>query len=71
MQTRKRKLKIPENVQKKCFKNLYDKIKGQITDFDRKDLNRLIIDAYVRRKFTDQEFVNIVKSKIKPILHRQ
>ena len=65
------KAQNPRERAKKCFKNLYDKIKGQITDFDRKDLNRLIIDAYVRRKFTDQEFVNTVKNKIKPILHRQ
>ena len=65
------KAQNPRVRAKKCFKKLYDKIKGQITDFDRKDLNRLIIDAYVRKKFTDQVFVNIVKSKIKPILHRQ
>ncbi len=61
----------PRERAKNCLKNLHDKINAQIPNFDRKDLNRLIIEAYVKRKFDDQQFVNIVKSKIMPILHRQ
>ena len=61
----------PRERAKNCLKNLHDKIKSKIPNFDRKDLNRLIIEAYVKRKFEKQQFVDMVKSKIMPILHRQ
>lgn len=71
------KAKNEENAQnprkraKNCLNNLCDKIRSQIPDFEEKDLRRLIIDAYVKRKFREQQFVDMIKSKIMPILHRQ
>ena len=65
------KAQNPRERAKNCLKNLHDKIKSRIPNFDRKDLNRLIIEAYVKRKFENQQFVDMVKSKIMPILHRQ
>lgn len=56
---------------KNCLQKLHDKIKNQMPDFEEKDLRRLIIDAYVKRKFEQEQFVNMVKSKINPILNRQ
>ena len=61
----------PRKRAKNCLNNLRDKIRSQIPDFEEKDLRRLIIDAYVKRKFREQQFVNMIKSKIMPILHRQ
>lgn len=61
----------PRERAKNCLKDLHDKIKSQIPDFDRKYLNKLIIEAYVERKFEKQQFIDMVKSKIMPILHRQ
>lgn len=61
----------PRRHAKNCLQKLHNKIKSQMPDFEEKDLRRLIIDAYVRRKFEEPEFVNDVKNKIMPILHRQ
>lgn len=61
----------PRERAKNCLKNLYDKIKGKMPNFDRKDLNGLVIENYVKRKFEDSEFVDMVKRKIMPVLHRQ
>ena len=61
----------PRERAKNCLNNLYDKIKGKMPNFDRKDLNGLVIENYVKRKFEDSEFVDMVKRKIMPVLHRQ